>query len=80
VTGWLRRQAARGGHVLLADPGRTYRPRDFLHEAARYTVPTSLELEDRETRETIVWQVLPGCDRSTAVIGPPELRARRPSG
>jgi hypothetical protein len=27
-------------------------------ERARYIVPTSRELEDRETREAIVWQVL----------------------
>jgi predicted nicotinamide N-methyase len=60
VTLWLRRQAARGSHVLLADPGRAYLPREGLRELARHIVPTSLELEDREARETIVWQVLPG--------------------
>jgi len=27
-------------------------------ERARYLVATSRELEDRDTRETIVWQVL----------------------
>jgi hypothetical protein len=28
-------------------------------ERARYIVPTSRELEDRDHREAIVWQVLP---------------------
>jgi len=56
---WLRRQAARGSLVLLGDPGRTYLPADGLRECARYTVPTSREVEDRDSREGRVWQVLP---------------------
>jgi predicted nicotinamide N-methyase len=59
VTAWLRRRASAGSLVLLADPGRAYRPRAGLAERARYQVATSRELEDREVRETIVWQVLP---------------------
>jgi predicted nicotinamide N-methyase len=59
VTEWLRRRAAAGSLVLLADPGRAYRPLSGLVERARYEVPTSRELEDRDMRETIVWQVLP---------------------
>ena len=55
----LRRIAARGRLSLLGDPGRAYLPRDGLAERARYTVPTSRELEDREAREGVVWQVLP---------------------
>jgi predicted nicotinamide N-methyase len=58
VTAWLRLLAARGTLVLLGDPGRAYRPDTGLVERARYLVPTSLELEDREIREGIVWQVL----------------------
>lgn len=58
VTEWLQRCAAEGSLVLLADPGRAYAPRSGLVERARYQVPTSRELEDREVRETIVWQVL----------------------
>jgi predicted nicotinamide N-methyase len=54
---WLRGQAARGATVLLADPGRAYRPRDGLEEVARYRVPTSRDLEDREERETVVWRM-----------------------
>lgn len=57
--GWLRRRAAEGSLVLLGDPGRAYRPRSGLIERARYPVPTSRELEDRDVRETVVWEVLP---------------------
>jgi len=55
---WLRAQARAGVTVLLGDPGRAYKPSDGLAEVARYIVPTSRDLEDRETRETIVWRVL----------------------
>lgn len=55
----LRRIAARGRMALLGDPGRAYLPRSGLVERARYQVPTSRELEDREAREGVVWQVLP---------------------
>jgi predicted nicotinamide N-methyase len=58
VTGWLRGLAARGTLVLLGDPGRAYLPSEGLVELARYLVPTSRELEDRDTRDAIVWQVL----------------------
>ncbi|HWB48294.1 MAG TPA: 50S ribosomal protein L11 methyltransferase [Stellaceae bacterium] len=54
----LRRTAARGRLALLGDPGRAYLPREGLVERARYTVPTSLELEDREAKEAVVWEVL----------------------
>ena len=59
VTGWLRMLTARGTLVLLGDPGRAYLPAEGLIERARYLVPTGRELEDRETRETVVWEVLP---------------------
>jgi predicted nicotinamide N-methyase len=58
VVGWLRGLAARGTLVLLGDPGRAYLPSEGLVERARYLVPTSRELEDRDTRDGIVWQVL----------------------
>jgi predicted nicotinamide N-methyase len=54
---WLQTQARRGVAVLLADPGRAYAPRTGLVELARYRVPTSLELEDRLERETVVYRV-----------------------
>jgi predicted nicotinamide N-methyase len=55
----LRRIAARGRLALLGDPGRAYLPREGLVERARYTVPVSRELEDREAREGVVFEVLP---------------------
>ncbi|MDF1564331.1 MAG: 50S ribosomal protein L11 methyltransferase [Deltaproteobacteria bacterium] len=59
VTGWLEQLARRGAEVLLADPGRAYPPRRGLIERASYTVPTLLELEDHESKETRVFQLLP---------------------
>jgi predicted nicotinamide N-methyase len=55
----LRRIAARGRLALLGDPGRAYLPREGLVELARYEVPTSKELEDREAKEGVVFEVLP---------------------
>ena len=54
----LRRIASRGRLALLGDPGRAYLPREGLVERARYEVPTSRELEDREAKEGVVWEVL----------------------
>jgi predicted nicotinamide N-methyase len=54
----LRRIAARGRLALLGDPGRAYLPREGLVELARYTVPVSRELEDREAKEGRVFEVL----------------------
>jgi predicted nicotinamide N-methyase len=59
VTAWLRALARSGSLVLLGDPGRAYLPAEGLRERARYLVPTSRELEDRETRDGVVWEVLP---------------------
>lgn len=56
---WLRCLAGNGSLVLLGDPGRAYLPQSGLRERARYQVPTSRELEDRDVRETVVWEVLP---------------------
>ena len=58
VIALLRRIAARRRLALLGDPGRAYLPREGLVELARYTVPVSRELEDREAREGVVWEVL----------------------
>ena len=55
VEPWLRGLARRGLRVLVADPGRAYIPKAGLAEIGRYTVPTSRDLEDRESRETIVY-------------------------
>ena len=55
---WLRGHARAGRLVLLGDPGRNYFSAQGLHELARYAIPTSLQLENRGMRETVVWQVL----------------------
>ncbi len=55
---WLRKNAAMGKLVLLGDPGRSYLPVQGLVELARYDIPTSLQLENRGMKETVVWRVL----------------------
>jgi predicted nicotinamide N-methyase len=54
---WLRGLAARGAAVWLADPGRAYLPREGLVRHARYDVPTTRELEDRDLREVTVYRL-----------------------
>jgi predicted nicotinamide N-methyase len=58
VFAWLRKNAAAGKLVLLGDPGRNYLPVQGLAEIARYDIPTSLQLENRGMKETVVWRVL----------------------
>jgi predicted nicotinamide N-methyase len=57
--GWLRRHASAGRLVLLGDPGRNYFSAQGLEELARYEIPTSLQVENRGMRETVVWRVMP---------------------
>ncbi|WP_135467643.1 class I SAM-dependent methyltransferase [Crenalkalicoccus roseus] len=56
---WLRALAAAGAEVWLADPGRAYLPREGLEPLARFRVPTTRELEDREEREVTLYRLLP---------------------
>ena len=62
LTEWLKALSKAGVRVLLGDPNRTYFPAggpDFgLMRLARYNVPTSLDVEDREIRETSVYTLL----------------------
>jgi len=58
VLPWLRGLARQGTLVFLADPGRAYLPKDGLDGIACYRVPTSLELEDRTTREVTIYRLL----------------------
>lgn len=55
---WLRRMAADGAEVLLADPGRAYLPREGLEPLATHAVPTTLELEDRMMRQVTIHRLL----------------------
>jgi predicted nicotinamide N-methyase len=57
ATAWLGRLARAGVDVLLADPGRAYLPKTGLSEIARYIVPTSRDLEDRDSREAVVYRL-----------------------
>jgi len=59
VIPWLRALAGSGVTVLVGDPGRAYLPAQGLVEVARYDVPTSMELEDRELRVTRVLRLMP---------------------
>jgi predicted nicotinamide N-methyase len=52
---WLKRLAAEGARVVMADPGRAYLPRTGLRRLADYSVETSLELEDRTRREVSIY-------------------------
>jgi predicted nicotinamide N-methyase len=54
---WLRGLAAAGARVILADPGRAYVPREGLEEVARYRVPVTRELEDRDERVVVLSRI-----------------------
>ncbi len=43
--------------VWIADPGRSYLPKQGLHRFAEYTVPTTLELEDRVERQVGLYRL-----------------------
>ncbi len=55
---WLQ-TLARDACIWVADPGRAYLPRQGLSEFARYDVPTTRELEDRDTRTTRLLRLEP---------------------
>ncbi|TPG60407.1 methyltransferase [Roseomonas nepalensis] len=56
---WLRGLAAAGAAVVVADPGRAYAPRDGLETIARYRVPVTRELEDRDEQEVLLQRLRP---------------------
>lgn len=56
---WLTGQAKAGARVLVGDPGRAYFPRTGMTLLATYHVRTTRELEDREIRETSVYNFVP---------------------
>ena len=53
---WLNDLAATA-EVWLADPGRAYLPSTGLETLAAYDVPTTLELEDRSRRRTVLYRL-----------------------
>ena len=57
---WLRLCAAAGITVLLGDPARAYAPQEGIALLAKITVPTALEIEDREEREVSIWHFASG--------------------
>jgi predicted nicotinamide N-methyase len=57
MVAWLRHLVKEGVHVLLGDPGRNYFPPGGVLKLATFSVPTSLDLEDREIRETSVYEL-----------------------
>ena len=57
MVAWLRLLVKDGVRVLLGDPGRNYFPAGGVRKLASFAVPTSLDLEDREIRETSVYEL-----------------------
>ena len=57
VFAWLTEAAQSGTDVLMADPGRSYLPKDGLVEIARHDVATSLDLENRTAMTTRVFRL-----------------------
>ncbi|AHJ65321.1 Ribosomal protein L11 methyltransferase [Granulibacter bethesdensis CGDNIH4] len=55
---WLRRMA-KTAEVWIADPGRSYLPQEGMIAFAEYTVPTTLELEDRTERHVRLFRLAP---------------------
>jgi predicted nicotinamide N-methyase len=59
LTAWLREATLSGVRVLMGDPGRSYFPATGVRKLASYEVPTSRDLEDRDSRTTSVYLLLP---------------------
>ncbi len=56
VLPWLARMAETA-EIWIADPGRAYLPTGGIAELAAYDVPTTLELEDRMSRRTVLYRM-----------------------
>lgn len=57
VFAWLKKQA-KCSIVLMADPGRRYKPGQIGSKKAEYIVPTSLELEDSKHKTVTIYEIL----------------------
>ena len=53
---WLSDRARHGARILLGDPGRSYFPKGGVDKLETYRVQTMRDLEDREIRETSVYE------------------------
>lgn len=58
IMSWLKVRA-NCSKVLMADPGRRYRPAHPGDKKAVYDVPTSLELEDSKLRIVTIYEISP---------------------
>jgi predicted nicotinamide N-methyase len=56
---WLR-TLSRSADVWIADPGRAYLPGSGLTAFARYRIDTSRELEDRTSRDVVLYRLAGG--------------------
>jgi len=57
IAGWAHTLKKRGARILLGDPGREYFFKSNVDRLATYEVPTSRDLEDRDMRETSVYEL-----------------------
>jgi predicted nicotinamide N-methyase len=55
---WLM-DMARSAEVWIADPGRAYLPKTGLERFASYNIETTLEIEDRTSREVVFYRLRP---------------------
>lgn len=55
---WLT-DMARSAEVWIADPGRAYLPKTGLKVIASYRIETTLELEDRTSRDVVLYRLFP---------------------
>ena len=55
---WLQ-GLARDRRVIVSEPGRAFAPRAGVRTIARYTVPTTRELESGTEREVVILEVCP---------------------
>jgi predicted nicotinamide N-methyase len=54
---WLRKMAAQGALVLLSDPGQTYADKQGFVRLGEYTLPASVDPNDKATRETTIFRI-----------------------
>lgn len=58
VFAWLLKLKGQGARILLGDPGRAYLPKEGIAELARHDVPTTKDIEDKDMRTAVVYEVL----------------------